>query len=113
MGSTTFLFSGDIMFPAEAELVSSAGAELKSTVLMAPHHGSRKSSSDLLLNAVRPAAVIISAGWKNRFRFPHPLILKKYQQRGYRIFRTDTNGAIVITTDGQDLNIKPYQVSSE
>ena len=75
---------------------------------MAPHHGSRKSSSDLFLDAVSPEVVIISAGWKNRFKFPHLSVLEKYRQRGYRLFRTDLNGAVTLTTDGKKLNIRPY-----
>jgi competence protein ComEC len=51
---------------------------------------------------------VISAGWKNRFRFPHPDVLKRYNHRGYRIFRVDTLGAVTLITDGQNLAIKPF-----
>ena len=103
MGKITFLFPGDIRTRAEKELVQLNGPTLKSTVLFAPHHGSRNSSSDLFLKSVDPEIVIISAGWKNRFKFPHPLILNQYRQRGFRIYRTDLNGAITLTTDGNDI----------
>ena len=107
-GLKTILFSGDIMAPAEAELVSAAGATLASNILIAPHHGSAKSSSDVFLDAVSPETVIISSGWKNRFNFPHVAVLEKYRRRGYRIFRTDTDGAVFIRTDGTDLDIRPF-----
>jgi len=107
-GAKTILFSGDIMAPAEAELVSAAGATLASDVLISPHHGSAKSNSDVFLDAVSPEAVIISNGWKNRFNFPHESVLENYRRRGYRIFRTDTDGAVFITTDGKELKISPF-----
>ncbi|MBW2516323.1 MAG: ComEC/Rec2 family competence protein [Deltaproteobacteria bacterium] len=111
-GNVSFLFPGDIMIEAEKELVNLAGTELGCDVLLAPHHGSRSSSSHLFLNRVQPDITVISAGWKNRFRFPHPAVLAAYQEQGCRIFRTDINGAIIITTDGNHLTVKPF-ISSD
>ena len=108
LGSTSFLFPGDIMAAAEKELVGMAGKKLNSTVLISPHHGSRSSSSTVFLREVNPEVVVISSGRKGRFKLPHPTILKKYQQLGYKIYRTDINGAVCLSTDGQQLNIKPY-----
>jgi competence protein ComEC len=100
------------MSEAEKELVKLAGNELGCEVLLAPHHGSRSSSSQLFLNRVQPEITVISAGWKNRFRFPHPAVLAAYQEKGCRIFRTDLNGAITITTDGNHLTVDPF-ISSD
>jgi len=108
MGKISFLFPGDIRTRAEKELVRLNGSALKSTVLFAPHHGSRNSSSDLFLKSVDPEIVVISAGWKNRFNFPHPLILERYRQRGLRIYRTDLNGAITLSTDGNKLDSRAF-----
>jgi competence protein ComEC len=110
MGSTSFLFPGDIMAAAEKELVGLAGRKLNSTVLIAPHHGSRSSSSTVFLGEVNPEVIVISSGRKSRFNLPHPIILKKYQHHGYSIFRTDINGAVSLSTDGQQLEIKPFIV---
>lgn len=107
-GAKTLLFPGDIMAPAEAELVSAASALLDGDVLVSPHHGSKNSNSDVFLDAVSPEAVIVSCGWKNRFHFPHEAVLEKYRRRGYKVFRTDTNGAVFIRTDGTDLDIRPF-----
>ena len=111
-GNVSFLFPGDIMIDAEKELVKMAGPELGCDVLLAPHHGSRSSSSQLFLNRVQPEVTVISAGWKNRFRFPHASVLAAYQNHGCRIFRTDLNGAIIITTDGNHLTVNPL-ISSD
>jgi competence protein ComEC len=105
-GQMSFLFPGDIMAEAEKELVRSAGANLACNVLLAPHHGSRTSSTAAFLDLVQPDVVVVSSGWKNRFRFPHPAILDAYKKRGSRIFRTDLNGAVYLTTDGKKLTAK-------
>jgi competence protein ComEC len=102
-GRVSFLFPGDITAEAEKELVRLSGADLACNVLLVPHHGSRTSSSRIFLSEVKPDVAVISAGWKNRFRFPHATVLEAYQKRGCRILRTDRNGAIEIKTDGNRL----------
>ena len=112
-GDISFLFCGDIMAEAEKELVGHAGADLACDVLLVPHHGSRSSSSQLFLSKVQPQVAVISAGWKNRFRFPHATILDAYEKIGCRLFRTDRNGAIMIKTDGNRLTVKPFLSSAD
>lgn len=108
LGTKKILFPGDIMARGEQKLAAAAGDGLKSTVLIAPHHGSRNSSSDLFLESVKPELVVISAGWKNRFKFPHPSVVEKYRTRRFRVYRTDLDGAVTITSDGRNLAIKTY-----
>jgi len=107
-GDISFLFPGDIMAEAEKELVGLSGADLASNVLLAPHHGSRSSSSRLFLSSVQPDVAVISAGWKNRFRFPHSTVLESYKKGGCRIMRTDRDGAISLTTDGKRLRASSF-----
>ena len=108
-GEVSFLFPGDLKAPAERDLCArSKIGELGSTVLMAPHHGSRTSSTPILLDHVDPSVVVISCGWKNRFHFPHPSVITRYRRRGYRIYRTDRDGAIRMRTDGRNLEITPF-----
>ena len=107
-GDISFLFAGDIMAEAERELVDIAGADLACDVLLVPHHGSRTSSSQPFLLRVEPEVAVFSAGWKNRFRFPHATVLAAYEKIGCRTFRTDQNGAIMIKTDGNCLTVKPF-----
>lgn len=104
----SFLLPGDIEAEAENELTALAGRTLKSNVLLAPHHGSKSSSTPGFLNFVDPDIAVISAGWKNLFGFPHHTIQKRYESMGYQIFRTDQGGAITITTDGSHLRVKPF-----
>jgi competence protein ComEC len=106
--SISFLFPGDIMAAAEKELVQIAEDKLAATVLIAPHHGSKSSSSEIFLGAVKPKVIIISSGRKSRFNFPHPTVLKRYEKRGSTIYRTGVNGALQMETDGRYLKIKPF-----
>ncbi len=107
-GSISFLFPGDILEAAESELAAVAGNELKSTVLLAPHHGSISSNTPQFLEMVQPEIAVISSGWKNSFHFPHPLVLSRYAERNYKVFRTDIQGAINFSTDGQFLGVTPF-----
>ena len=99
-GQTSLFFPGDIMMQGEAALGRHYSGMLKSDILMAPHHGSKTSSSDLLLDQVAPEAVIISCGWKNRFGFPHRSVVANYQKRGITQYRTDLQGAITLISNG-------------
>lgn len=106
LGKFSFLFPGDIQAPAERELVSLHGDDLKSTVLLAPHHGSRTSSGAAFLSKVNPEQVLISAGWRNHFGFPNTSVLKRYRDIGCKIYTTGDHGAIVMATDGESLMVE-------
>jgi len=104
-GDVSFLFPGDIEAEAEAELVRLQGQNLDCTVLIAPHHGCRSSNSPVFVDHAAPEIVITSSGWKNRFHCPHPSVLKRYAERGCRIFGTDRHGAVEVRTDGREVRI--------
>jgi competence protein ComEC len=107
-GRKAFLFPGDIMRNAESELVMTKKDLLRSDILIAPHHGSKTSSAANFIEAVDPEVVIVSAGWRNRFRFPAREVLARYEKHGSRVFRTDLHGAVSIATDGEYLAIKTF-----
>jgi competence protein ComEC len=104
----SFLFPGDIKARGEYELVSTVGDKLRSSVLLAPHHGSKTSSTERFLEKVKPEVVVISSRYKSRFGFPHPSVLERYQDMGCRVFETARNGAVLMRTDGRTLMIRPY-----
>ena len=89
------LLSADIEADVEAVLLA-AGAQLKSDVLIAPHHGSKTSSTDAFLAAVKPDTIVIPVGYRNRFRHPAPEVLERYTKSGAQILRTDRDGAITL-----------------
>jgi competence protein ComEC len=104
----SFLLPGDIEAEAERELSALDCRTLKCDVLLVPHHGSRSSSTPGFLECVDPDVAVVSSGWKNRFGFPHPSVLERYQRLGCQVFCTNQQGAITITTDGKSLTVEPF-----
>ncbi len=107
MGEIGFLFPADIEKPAESWLVAHAAGRLGSTVLVAPHHGSKTSNSQAFIDAVRPDIVVFSAG-TNRY-IPHPDVLERYRLAGCRMVSTADCGAVMMRTDGRRLELQFYQ----
>jgi competence protein ComEC len=90
------LLTGDIDAAAEAALLREA-LDLRADWLLAPHHGSRSSSSAALLQTVRPSAVLVSRGRHNAFGHPHPQVLERYQRLGASIHDTALHGALKVS----------------
>jgi len=101
----SILLTGDGEKDSEAHMLKSYGAELKSTVLKAGHHGSNTSSTPEFLKVVGPEAAIISVGANNDYHHPHPSTLKKYEQAKLKVYRTDQDGTVSITSDGNTYTI--------
>lgn len=70
-------------------------------MLKVGHHGSAYSSSPAFIGAVQPKYAIISVGRHNMFGHPAPSTIETLQRLGVRVYRTDQNGAVSISTDGQ------------
>jgi competence protein ComEC len=103
----SFLFPGDIEKVAEGRLAALSKLETVD-VLLAPHHGSRTSSSLQLLRRLRPRIAVFSVGFDNRFRLPADEVLQRYRTLGTQIYRTDQHGAITISTDGHNLQVETF-----
>lgn len=108
----SFFFSGDAELEAEDHMVSRYGGELESQILKAPHHGSRTSSIDSFLEAVNPEVIVISCGRRNRFKHPHSTVLARFESMGFKYYRTDTDGSIQVTTDGNRYKVKLFGVGN-
>lgn len=90
------LLPGDIERRSEAELLERAGTELEAEVLLAPHQGSRSSSSAEFVAAVRPLVAVFAVGYRNRFGHPHAEVLARYRAASAHLLRTDRDGAVTI-----------------
>jgi len=101
----SFLFPGDIEAAGEAGVL--ARCDPRSTVLKAPHHGSRTSSTEEFVAAVHPEHVFFTLG-RNRFGFPHPEVVARYRAIGSGVHRTDTEGALTVTCDGSRIEVEPF-----
>lgn len=88
------LLMGDLEAQQERRLVArTAVASLRADWLQVPHHGSRTSSTDELLSAVRPKWAVVQAGAFNRYGHPHPTVLARLQAHGAEVVSSPTCGA--------------------
>ena len=92
----SMLLSGDIEGRAERLLVEE-GADLATDLLVAPHHGSRTSSSAAFLDATGARHAVFSVRHRSSWRLPHPAVLARYRERGIAVHRTDHHGAVIAT----------------
>ncbi len=106
-GNVNLLLPADISEPTETLLVKS-GKDLKSRIMLVPHHGGFTSSTMAFLEKVRPEVAVVSCGRDNTFNDPHPDVLKRYMIGGARVLRTDLNGAVTITTDGANITFDSF-----
>lgn len=107
-GVTAYLICGDAEMQSESDMVSS-GTDLDADVYVVDHHGSGTSSTDAFLDAVAPAYALISCGADNEYGHPAMETLQRLQNHGISLFRTDTQGTIVASSDGADIwfNVDP------
>jgi competence protein ComEC len=113
-GKRTLLLPGDAEKDAERTILSENGeAELQADVLKVGHHGSKNSTMPGFLAAVRPRVAIISAGEGNPYGHPSPELVKRLEDAGVRILRTDRDGAIHVLTDGDRVEISCFVACPE
>ncbi|WP_426699928.1 DNA internalization-related competence protein ComEC/Rec2 [Rhodanobacter sp. Col0626] len=87
------LMTGDISSRMEPSVAAALGPG-PSTLLLVPHHGSKTSSSDAFIDAIRPPLAVVSAGWHNHFGHPKPEVLARYARAHVPVFNTAMEGAI-------------------
>lgn len=102
-GENSFLLCGDAGEKSEKAMLES-GVVLDSDVYLANHHGSDGSSSWEFLQAVSPETVIFSVGADNSYGHPTARVLSDVETLGAEIYRTDRQGTIVVTSDGEKLS---------
>ena len=108
-GKVSFLLTSNIKQDAEWALIDSSSDVLKSTVLLAPSHGHKYSSTNEFIRAVSPEAVIIQFGYlKGRSFYESDLVsaLERYAVcvSSTQSCRTDTSGSVEIISDGEKYN---------
>lgn len=103
------LLPADIEQRAEQSLVSRYGNKLHATILVAPHHGSRTSSTKQMLQQVQPRWILVPAGYRNRYHHPHPDIMKRYRRSGAVILDSATDGAISLTVGAARIESRSYR----
>ena len=100
------LIPGDIESKQELRLVRDHGAALAADVLLVPHHGSNTSSSQTFLNQVKPEYAVYTLSRNNRWGFPKPAVTRRYTALGTRQYRSDQDGAVIVTSRFDSLQIR-------
>lgn len=101
-GNNSFLLTGDATSNVEKTLLND---NIKSDVLKVAHHGSNYSSTEEFLDVVRPKYAVISVGKNNSYNHPSNSTLKKLNDRNIKLYRTDLDGTIKFTSDGENITI--------
>ena len=105
----SLLLTGDIERQAEAGLINLHSDKMKSDVLIVPHHGSKTSSTETFVEAVRPSIAIFTVGYRNRFGHPKKEILDRYQRKKASVHRTDYAGAVLIHFNQSGIEAKSWR----
>jgi len=113
-GAFSMLLTGDAEDQTEHRLLTKE-LDLTSKVIKIAHHGSKYASSGDFLNRVKPAVAIVSCGAWNRYGHPSQAVLDRLKAANVKLYRTDMQGEITITTRGKDgdMTIKTAKETTE
>ena len=104
-GGRRLVLAGDVEQQIDPQLLAAGitrdGRPLD--VLKVAHHGSGTATTDAFVEQMRPQVAIVSAGWGNPYGHPSPATVERLKESGAKVFRTDIDGSIDISTDGEDL----------
>ena len=106
-GAESFLLAGDIERPSERKILSEEQV-VRVNFLKVAHHGSKTSTTEAFLSAAHPAFAAISAGRDNIFGHPSPEVTQRLEAAGVRVYRTDRDGAVTVSTDGKTLRVNTF-----
>ena len=105
----SLLLTGDIEAFGEKKLVQAS--DIESTIVKAPHHGSKTSSTSNFVKSTHAQHVIFCTGRDNRFNFPHFQVLKRWQVSGAKIWNTAKHGMIDVwlpNNPSENVAVKGY-----
>ena len=100
-----WIFPGDISASIESRYLKARAEKLpvetpRKLVVIAPHHGSKTSSSDAWVSTLRPDRVIYTAGYRHRYGHPNRDITARYRGAGAEALNTACSGALIMTVAG-------------
>jgi competence protein ComEC len=96
--NTSFWLTGDVEKQGEAEIVERLhvgylqGLQNKELIFMAPHHGSKTSSSLELLKKLAPDQAFAQNGYRNRYGHAHPTVMARYESLQIPFHQTPQTG---------------------
>jgi competence protein ComEC len=108
-GPHSVLLAGDIERLSEQRMLTLHRDKLSATLLVAPHHGSKSSSSQAFVDAVHPRHIVFTAGYRNRFGHPREEVVERYRAAGSEVLRSDEDGAVSIVMDAGEFKVERYR----
>ena len=100
--------TGDAGISSEAEIIKKLAAVNmsalrtgKTVLLKVGHHGSKTSSGEAFIEFVKPQIAVISCGYQNSYGHPHAEVLEYLTASGAEVFRTDLQGAVIVSPDSR------------
>jgi competence protein ComEC len=109
IGNQHILLTADIEKESEQQLLKEHTDKLPGTLLVVPHHGSKTSSTDEFIAAMRPGYAVFTVGYRNRFGHPKQEVVQRYADGGSTLLRSDEDGAILIEMNTQGLQVERYR----
>jgi competence protein ComEC len=109
VGERGILLTGDCEGGAEESIVRRYGAFIRADVLKVPHHGSATGTTESFLDRCRPELAVISVGRRNGFGHPSRHLIDRLARRGIVTWRTDREGACLVETDGQTVQLVEWR----
>ena len=111
-GEFSMLLAGDTEAQSEQRLISK-DMNIGAKILKVPHHGSKYATTEDFIKAVKPETAIISAGEYNRYGHPAQTVLDRLKAASVKLYRTDLQGQIEITTTGRIKDGRLYEIKTE
>jgi len=102
------LISGDIEYQVERYLLSQK-LNLKSDIMLIPHQGSKTSSTESFIDAVRPNTALVAAGYRNHYGHPHKTVIERYSQRGVDVLSTIDSGSVLLKINENGWSNQAYR----
>lgn len=109
VNSQVLLLTGDIQKPVETHLLNTIYVTLASDLIIAPHHGSKTSSSRAFVEAVMPSYALIPAGFLSQYGHPHENVMANYEAVGAALYNTAHQGAIHVKITGKGIQVNAYR----
>lgn len=101
------LLTGDISQQVEAQLINQY-PQLRADILLAPHHGSKTSSSNAFISQLNPLYAIFSSGYLNRWHMPVAEVVGRYQALQINLLNSAESGQIRFNFSSQGINVQTY-----
>jgi competence protein ComEC len=111
-GDFSMLFMGDAEAQTEERLLNKPALDLKAKVIKIGHHGSKYATSENFVKRAQPEAAIISDGAWNRYGHPAQSVLDRLKAASVKVWRTDLQGEVTITTKGRGDSGKLYEIKT-